>query len=279
LVLLTASPSAAQPSACPGAHALLAARGIHLHASSSVAGISLDDAGASTSIVANTGTVRIDRAAKVRGVVAGWKVMLNSRGDDVKDAQFFCRIPKPPTPNLACGALSGPPVDANLLPLVAVFPGSKRVTPRSLRPQQILEPGAYGRLVVPFGQTLTLAGGVYDVRSVHVGETAVLECRSNCTLRARREVLLSPSAEVRGVTTSGTAATVKFLIQAVGRGIAFRAGLGAKFTGTVYAPTGAIRLGAAGTYSGAFIGGDIEVGEGVRVTGPSSSPTPCPTLP
>jgi hypothetical protein len=133
-------------------------------------------------------------------------------------------------------------------------------------------PGAFGAVSVGRGSLLQLAGGDYQMRSIRLARGAQLVCLAECRIGVAEGVRLGPRARL-GAADGLPPARVRVDVGAVD-GVAFRTGSRAAVAATIFAPGGAVLLGADGDYRGAYVGRSVTVRARSRVREASAFPAP-----
>jgi hypothetical protein len=131
-----------------------------------------------------------------------------------------------------------------------------------------LAPGAYGALSAGSGAEVTLAGGIYQFASIELRSRARVVCLAACDLIVRGRVKLGQAARL-GAADSIGAGEVIVRIAGTGERIALDAKSRVRIRGTIYAPSGEVKLGAAAKQTGALVGNTVSVGPRARVQSPS----------
>ncbi len=234
---------------------------------------------------ATAGTVRLSTAAAAPGSVVAESVRLGRRA---RVGRLFCRLVSGrgfgpgvvggPTvggsPNSGCRALTVPLVDPALLAPVAVAPGSAdlAVPPRS--GSEPVGAGAFGAVTVGRGGLLQLAGGAYQVRSIRLARSARLVCLDDCRIGVAEGVRLGARAQLGAAAGLIRPNRVRVDIAGATGRFAFWTGRRAIVAATIFAPAGAVVLGADGEYRGAYIGRSVVLQPRSRVREDSAFSSP-----
>lgn len=256
------------PSSSAHDYAILAVRDVRL-------GSRVEVQGGGVGVNAKSGSISLAGRARVEGIVAADTIRLG-RGARVEDGNLFCTRLAPREPTSA--TCPSTPLD---LPLVDPLPCSAQADPGSEAVRlprlgsQTLVAGAYGAVRVGGRARLSLAGGEYHFRSLWVGRRGELVCEGPpCVIRVRERVVLREFACLaRTCPATGAAADAAAIrLEAAGRGgvAAVRTYLRSTVDANVCAPNGGIVLGMSGRYTGAFIGGSVDVFPRARITAASA---------
>ena len=143
--------------------------------------------------------------------------------------------------------------------------------------KQVLQIGALAFrdvTVEPRGTLVLRDPGVYRMRSLAVGRNARIQAASACTLLVAQHLQLGPYAHLGPVDGSGvSAADIGIYVDGEDRVVAsFEAA--AKVSANVYAPRGAVSLGAAVEFTGSVLGQDVFVADAAEVALASGWATP-----
>jgi hypothetical protein len=217
---------------------------------------------------ATTGSVRLAAGAAVPGTVVADSIRI-ARATRV--GRLLCRIVTG-VPIVGCRTLTVPVVDPALLVPLAVTAGDADlgIPPRTGGAPVL--PGAFGAVSVGRGSLLQLAGGDYQMRSIRLARGAQLVCLAECRIGVAEGVRLGPRARL-GAADGLPPARVQVDVGAVD-GVAFRTGSRAAVAATIFAPGGAVLLGADGDYRGAYVGRSVTVRARSRVREASAFPAP-----
>ncbi len=210
------------------------------------------------------GEVSLGQSTRVSGAAAAPSIHLRRRARAL--GGYFCSmldggdatcgtLPNPlvVTPSLV---LVGPPSNVD----VSVAPRGKATTP--------VQAGAYGKLTAGTAAEVTLAGGTYQFESIDVGARAKVLCLAACDVTVRGQVKVGQAARLGAVDSIAAAAAV-VRIAGSGTNTALDAKSRADIRGTIYAPSGGVKLGAAAKQAGALVGGTVSIGPRARLLGPS----------
>lgn len=170
-----------------------------------------------------------------------------------------------------CQRVAKPVVDPADLAAVAVTPGRADLRVPARTAAAPIAGGAYGDVVVGPGSLLPLAGGSYQMRSIRLARTARLVCLAACRIGVAGTVRVGAHAQIGAERGLGAD---RARLDVAGAGAAFRSARDAVVAITVFAPAGAVRLGPAGEYRGAFVGRTVAVGARSRVSEDSAFPPP-----
>ena len=164
----------------------------------------------------------------------------------------------PPNPLIAAPAivLVGPPNFTD----VSVAKRTKATAP--------LGAGSYGKLAIGTAAELTLAGGTYQFEAIDLASRARLVCLAACDLTVRGAVTVGQASRL-GAGASVPIAGVVVRIAAQGQTRALDAKSRAQIRGTVYAPSGDVKIGAAAQVTGGLVGNTVSVGPRARLQGPA----------
>jgi len=150
------------------------------------------------------------------------------------------------------------PLSSETLPLVQAIPGVTEVLVPGGRFSLPVAPASYGRIRVQRKGTLLLSGGAYTARQLLLAPSARLLCQSDCEISVSDRVRLGAGAAVRAANVDPVA-TLRINVLGPKSAAAVVTGTHSAVSGIVYAPTGAVTLGAAGRYIGTFIGRTVAV--------------------
>ena len=160
-----------------------------------------------------------------------------------------------------------------MLAAVAVTSGVSDLIVQPRTGSDVVAPGAFGAVTVGRGGLLQLAGGSYQVRSIRLARTARLVCLEACRIGVAEGVRLGPAAQL-GAAQGLRPSRVRVDIAGVSGAFAFRAGPRSIVAATIFAPGGAIALGRAGDYRGAYVGRSVAVRPRSVVREDSALPPP-----
>lgn len=235
---------------------------------------------------ATAGTVWLAARAAVPGSVVADSVRI---ARSTRVGRLFCRLVSggafgpgvvggptvggPPVPG--CRALATPVVDPALLAPVAVAPGGADLSIPARTGSAPVAAGMFGAVTVGRGALLPLAGGAYQVRSIHLARAARLVCLEDCRIGVAESVRLGPRAQL-GVA-QGLVRANHARVDIAGAGddpFVFRTGPKVIVAATIFAPTGAVLLGPGGDYRGAYVGRSVTLRPRSRVREDSAFPPP-----
>jgi cytoskeletal protein CcmA (bactofilin family) len=172
----------------------------------------------------------------------------------------------------ACAALPNPLIAGP--EIVLAQPGNLDVSAsRKTKATAPLSAGAYGALSVGTAAHVTLAGGSYEFDSVEVRSRGRVQCLAACDVTVRGAVRLGQAVrfgaadgvDPAGVVLRVAGAEAKTAVEVKSR---------AAVRGTVYAPSGDVRIGAGARIAGAIVGNDVVVGPRARLDGPAAGGAP-----
>ncbi|KAA3647647.1 MAG: hypothetical protein DWQ07_01300 [Chloroflexi bacterium] len=172
-----------------------------------------------------------------------------------------------------------------LLPDFPMFtPGNEDVA-ISAEKEQSLDPGTYGSISVAPGTkksqtTLILTGGAYDFQELNVGAQAAVLCQNPCEIRVQGGAVFENNSKLGPQDTASLSSRdIQLFVAGIpplieGRSVeATGATFGAscEIIANIYAPNGLLALQDRTNVTGALIGRWVELGQGVIVTGETSS--------
>lgn len=214
------------------------------------------------SVGVNDGEARIGRGSAIDGVVAADVIRLGRR---VRAQGIACTLVVGGKD--ACVPLAGPLVPQSALELVRVDPGvGDVVVPRRSR-RVALSPGAYRRVRIGRGSSLTLAGGEYEIASLAIGSRATLACAAPCRIRVDRKVVVGRRGAIESPDPADPAA-LRIDVEGRRTRTALRIGSRATVAGTLYGATADARLGRRVRVTGTVVAGSLRAGSRLRVERP-----------
>jgi hypothetical protein len=235
----------------PLAYGVFALESLRLGRGSDVAG----------AVGVNEGEARLGRGTKVEGVVAAEVVALGRRASA---GELVCTLVV--GGKATCIPLVGPVVPQAALELVRVEAGpSDVVVPRRGR-RVALPAGAYRRVRIGRGSSLSLAGGEYQLRSLVLARGAALVCTTSCRVRIMRKVVVGRRGTIAPVGEEP--ALLRLDVQGKRVRTAIRLGSRARFTGTLYGPGAGARLGRRVRVTGSLVARSVRTGARARIERP-----------
>lgn len=205
--------------------------------------------------------LELGQRSKITGAAVAPTVRLRS-GARASDG-YFCNTIE--GSNAACMTMPSP---FTIAPMSVTTPGNLDITaPKGTKTTGPLAPGAYGKLTVGNEAQATLAGGTYTFSTITVGRRAKLFCLAACDILVRGSVRVREKSQL-GAGNGVAASSVQFQIASQGEKVALDTKKRTTISGSVYAPSGDIRLGSQSKLTGGLVGNAVTLGPRVHVTGP-----------
>jgi len=210
----------------------------------------------------NDGEAKLGTRTVVDGVVAADVIRVGRR---VRTEGITCTLVVGGKD--VCVPLLGPVVPQSALEVVQVDAGiGDVIVPRRARRVALAE-GAYRRIRVGKGSTLTLSGGEYDVRSLTLARKATIVCDAPCRVRVSRKMVVGRGATVQGPDPLDPN-LLRFDIEGRRSRTGLRIGSKATIGGILYGPTVDVRLGRRVRVTGSLVAGTLRAGSRLRADRP-----------
>lgn len=205
--------------------------------------------------------LELSQRTKVSGAAVAPTVRL--RDGAKASGGYFCNTME--GSNGACMTMPGP---FTIEPMTVTTPGNLDVSaPKGTKTTGPLAPGAYGKLTIGTKAQATLAGGSYTFSAIVVGRRAKLLCLAACDVLVQGNVRVREDSQL-GAASGVPASGVTFQIASQGQKSALDTRKRVTIGGSIYAPSGDVRLGSQSKLTGGLVGNAVTLGPRVHVTGP-----------
>jgi hypothetical protein len=253
-VVAAASTARAQPPGDVLAYAVFAIQNVSVGSRARVTG----DAGCLF------GELALGQSTRLTGQAAAPNIRLRNRARAT--GGFFCSAIA--GRNVTCAPLPTPLVQSPTFVVVGSPSNVDVDVAKKSKSTSPLSAGAYGALTAGPASEVMLAGGTYQFESIELGARARFLCLAACDVTVRGRLRIGQAGRL-GAADSRPASDAIFRVAAAGERVGFEAKSRVQIRGTIYAPSGDVKLGAAVKQSGAVVGNAVTIGPRARLQGPS----------